>query len=288
MAHELKVGVSGWNHIHWGGQQLPGARIHPLEWLSDHFDVAEVKESFDEYLKPEVTRVWLRKVKQNKNFQFTFKLHREFTHERLLDQARVERWKSPLMPVKQAGRLGAVLMQFPWSFRFTKENRDYLIQVRRAFHDFPLVAEFRHESWMMDEALGTLIDYKVGFCNIDQPEYERSMPPTKFLTSAIGYVRLHGRNSFGFHTNAGLKTHRYDYQYSDRELLDWVNRIDHLRTHSVRTFVVANNDQGAKAARTAMDLQDLLGVTPEQPVLALSETRKPTQAPMFGGHRRVA
>ena len=57
-------------------------------------------------------------------------------------------------------------MQFPWSFRFTSENRAFLIDLRRTFHEFPLVAELRHASWLADEAKGTLIDYKIGFCNI--------------------------------------------------------------------------------------------------------------------------
>ncbi len=85
-------------------------------------------------------------------------------------------------------------MQFPWSFRFTAENKDFFIRLRRAFHEFPLVAEMRHSSWMAEEAVGVFLDYRVGFCNIDQPEYTRAMPPTAYLTSGVGYVRLHGRN----------------------------------------------------------------------------------------------
>ena len=105
-------------------------------------------------------------------------------------------------------------MQFPWSFRFTVENREFLIRLRRTFSEFPLVAEMRHSSWMAEEAVGTFLDYRIGFCNIDQPDYTRAMPPTAFLTSGIGYVRLHGRNpknSLGGFNPAAPRLRQHDY-----------------------------------------------------------------------------
>lgn len=247
-------GPSGWTHVE------PGSRQHGLEYVAEYFDAVEVPESFQQFLRPEITRVWLRKVSRNPDFQFTAKLHRSFSHDRNLDLARISAFKDGLWPLMRAGRLGCLLMQFPWSFRYTAENRAFLIQLRRTFHEFPLVAEMRHASWMLDEAIGTFIDYKIGFCNIDQPTYTKAMPPTSFLTSAVGYVRLHGRNSFNWYqdSRAPLRSHRYDYLYSDSELAEWKARIDRISGFSSKTFVITNNDAGAKALINGMQLRSLL------------------------------
>jgi uncharacterized protein YecE (DUF72 family) len=257
MSRELPnvfCGPCGWSRIEHGSKQ------HPLVFLAEHFDAVEIPETFGEFLRPEVTRVWLRKVQSNPSFQFTAKLHRHFTHDRLLDPAEVNAFKDGLWPLVRAGRLGCVLMQFPWSFRYTAENRAFLIRLRRTFHEFPLAAEMRHSSWMLDEAVGTLIDYRVAFCNIDQPAYTRAMPPTAFLTSPVGYVRLHGRNAFNWYQDdrAPKQAHRYDYLYSDAELSEWRTRIQRVSGFATKTFVITNNDAGGKAIINGLQLQSML------------------------------
>jgi uncharacterized protein YecE (DUF72 family) len=251
-------GPSGWSFV--AETLAAGPRRHPLEFVAAHFDAVEIHDSFSEAMRPEITRVWLKKVADNKRFQFTAKLHRSFTHDRLLDGAQVAAFKQGLWPLLRAGRFGALLMQFPWSFRYTKENREFFIRLRRTFHEFPLVAEMRHASWMTDEAVGTFIDYRVGFCNIDQPSYTKAMPPTAFLTSSIGYVRLHGRNAFNWfgEERSAARGHRYDYLYSDSELAEWKNRVERIAGFSERTFVITNNDAGAKSLINALQLRSLL------------------------------
>jgi uncharacterized protein YecE (DUF72 family) len=164
----------------------------------------------------------------------------------------------------RAKKLGAVLMQFPWSFRFTAENKDFFIRLRRAFHEFPLVAEMRHSSWMAEEAVGVFLDYRVGFCNIDQPDYMRAMPPTSYLTSGVGYVRLHGRNpqnSLGGYSRdaASQRVRQHDYLYSEAELAEWAKRIEHIRRFADSTFVIFNNDAQGKSVVNALQLQSLMG-----------------------------
>lgn len=250
-------GPSGWSFA----QELAsGRKQHPLQYVAEHFDAVEIHDSFSEAVRPELSRVWLRKVEKNSQFQFTAKLHRKFTHDRLLDPAEVAAYKEGLWPLLRAGRLGCLLMQFPWSFRYTKENRDFFVRLRRTFHEFPLAAEMRHASWMLDEAVGTFIDYKVGFCNIDQPTYTKAMPPTAFLTSSIGYVRLHGRNAFNwFGTDRKtVPQHRYDYLYSDSELADWKSRIERISGFASKVFVITNNDAGAKAMVNGLQLRSML------------------------------
>lgn len=255
----LLCGTAGWAYPDWDGIVYPRPRprhFHELEHLARFVDAVEINTSFYGALKPEITKLWIQRVSQNRNFLFTVKLGRRFTHERILDAADVEQFKAGLRPLAQAGRLGCVLMQFPWSYRFTEENRDYFIELRRAFHEFPLVAEMRHASWMFDEALGTFIDYHVGFVNIDQPQYTKAMPPTAFLTSGIGYVRLHGRNNPD--TWAREQDRKHDYCYSETELREWMTRIERIRVHARQTFVVFNNDGNGKAVVNALQMQHLL------------------------------
>jgi uncharacterized protein YecE (DUF72 family) len=256
-----RIGTAGWSYPHWDGiiYSKPHPRgFHPLEYLSRYIDLVEINSSFYRALQPEVTRVWMKKVEANKDFRFTAKLNQRFTHWRSLQPSEVTEFKDGLYPILRAGKLGALLMQFPWSFRFTAENRDFLIQLRWAFHEFPLVAEMRHDSWMSEEAVGTFIDYKLGFCNIDQPDYARAMPATSFLTSPIGYVRLHGRNpgnSLGAFQPDAMRLQQHNYLYAGNELAEWRKRIEKLKRNAESLYVVFNNDPLGKSVVNSLQLQ---------------------------------
>lgn len=252
----LRCGLAGWHYPHWDRIVYPSPKprgFHALSYLSQFFGVLEINTSFYQSLRPEVSRLWVQTVASRPGFRFTAKLNRRFTHDRVLDPGEVKAFRDGLEPMSQAGVLGCLLMQFPWSFRFTAENREYFIQLRRAFRGYPLVAELRHDSWSCEEALGTFIDYHVGFANMDQPEYIHAMPPTAFLTSAIGYVRLHGRNG-----GKPLTEQRANYLYSPGELAEWKKRIEKLRTFAAETYVIANNDLGGKSVVNALQLQTML------------------------------
>ena len=261
----LYCGPSGWSYSHWNGIVYPKLKprgFHPLEDLSKYFDAIEINTSFYQPLQPELTTVWAEKVERNPKFVFTVKLGRRFTHERSLNAAEIAQFKDGLWPLHRARKLGCVLMQFPWAFRYTEENRQFLITLRRAFHEFPLVAEMRHASWQHEEALGTLIDYHVGFANIDQAPYTKAMPPSALLTSRIGYVRLHGRNPQHWECEFGRPARAVaanDYLYPRKELLEWKARIDQIQQHAANTFVFANNDAGGKAVVNALQLSAMLG-----------------------------
>ena len=265
MSHSPLIGTAGWSYPHWNGLVYPkmyGSGFHPLEFLSRRFDTVEINSSFYQHLKPEVVRLWMKKVEANPRFQFTAKLHQRFTHSRLLEEAEVAAFAEGLRPMLRAKKLGALLMQFPWSFRFTAENKDFFIKLRRAFHEFPLVAEMRHSSWMAEEAVGVFLDYRVGFCNIDQPEYTRAMPPTSYLTSGVGYVRLHGRNpqnSLGAYSRDSQRVRQHDYLYSEAELAEWTKRIEHISRFADSTFVIFNNDAQGKSVVNALQLRSIMG-----------------------------
>jgi uncharacterized protein YecE (DUF72 family) len=265
MAAAIRIGTAGWSYPHWNGivyPQRPSAGFHPLEWIARHLDVVEINSSFYQPLRPELTRLWLKKTERHPDFQFTAKLHQQFTHHREVNDAAVRTFKEGLWPLLRADKLGALVMQFPWNFRFTQENHDFFLKLRRSFHEFPLVAEMRHDSWLAAEAQGVFMDYKVGFVNIDQPAYTRATPPTAILTSPVGYVRLHGRNpqnSLGAYRPGASRSRQHDYLYRLEELVEWADRVERISRFAERTLVVFNNDAGGKSFVNALQLQELMG-----------------------------
>ena len=260
----IRVGPSGWLHPHWDALVYPRPQargFHALEFLADRFDTVEIDQSFHHFLRPEFTRLWAAKVAHNPRFQFTARLHREFTHERRLEAVDIERFSEGLRPLADLDKLGCVLLQLPASFRFTAENRDYLIRLRRAFHLFPLVAELRHASWTRPEAAGLLIDYRVGFANLDQPQAVWAAPPTHLLTWRVGFVKLHGRRVGPGHEafdDRRQRTTGNDYLYQTEELEAWQRRIEQFAPFSDSTFVIFNNDGGGKSVINALQMQGLV------------------------------
>lgn len=265
MPKGLHIGVAGWSYPQWEGlvyERGHSKGTHALQQIARMVDAVEINTSFYQPLKAEVTRLWMRRVEANEAFRFTAKMHQQFTHQRRVEPGEVAIFKQGLLPLLKARKLGAVLMQFPWSFRFTRENREFFIELRRAFHEFPLVAEMRHDSWISEEAIGTFLDYHVGFCNLDQPAWTRATPPTSYLTSRIGYVRLHGRNplnSLGNFEPGAARGRQHDYLYTLEELAAWKQRIDRVHRFADATFVIFNNDASAKSVVNALEMEGLFG-----------------------------
>src|SRR5262249_10539343 len=157
-------------------------------------------------------------------------------------------------------KLGAVLLQFPFSFHRTRETVAYLSAVLKRFADYPLVVEVRHASWNCPETLDVLREHDVGFCNIDQPIIGRSLTPSAQATSAVGYVRLHGRRYDSWFTDdAAVPAHeRYNYLYSREELDPWVARIRKVSELARDTFVVTNNHFEGKSVVNALQMLRIL------------------------------
>ncbi len=181
----------------------------------------------------------------------------------------IQKYGEGLEPLIDAGKLGCVLMQFPWSFRRTAENVAYLQRLAHAFEQYPLVAEMRHASWDCPEALELLRGLGVSFCNIDQPRLNQCMGPTAHVTGPIGYVRLHGRNYHDWFRNeegrlpdgrSGVEA-RYDYLYSRDELARWTSRVERIAAQTETTYVITNNHFRGQAVVNA--LQILADVTGE-------------------------
>ena len=232
----IRVGTSGWSYEDWRGIVYPE---HPrprdeLRFLAGFVDALEVNSSFYRPPTAATTESWLRRTADLPDFRFTFKLHQRFTHQRAAVWTKVEaeEYRQGLQPVAEAGRLGAVLMQFPWSFRYLPENADWLKRLADMLRPWPLVAEVRHDSWLADEAAALLAELELTMASIDQPQLENCIPPCGKAQGPLAYVRLHGRNSRHWWGEQMSSHERYNYLYSDSELDEWVDRIRGLARQS--------------------------------------------------------
>ena len=227
--------------------------------MAKYLDTAEINSSFYHPPAPTTAQSWLRRVAHNPNFVFTAKLYQIFTHSRGKASAEDERaFRTGIDPLAEAGKLGAILIQFPWSFKNDREERSYLNQLVERFKDYPLVVELRHSSWTTPTIFQTLEDLGVGFCNIDQPLFDNSIKPSAEVTSPVGYVRLHGRNYGNWFRDDADVVERYDYLYSVDELEPWVKRIKEVAMRAKQTYVITNNHARGQSLVNAFEIVALL------------------------------
>src|SRR6202162_2693235 len=273
-SNQIRVGTAGGAYKDWDGIFYPSGmshrKQHPLEYLARFFDTTEINTSFYGPLKPEWAKLWCRKVAAvNKNFLFTAKLYRAFTHSPIAvmeptsaatirptdeDEART---REGLDSIASEGRLGALLIQFPVSFKNTSLNRDYLQRLLRQFIEYPRVVEARDSSWDNAETLAAFAQQNVGFCNIDQPVLGRSLAPTEHVTAPIAYIRLHGRN-YDQWFDCDNRNDRYDYLHNEKELVGWKERIENVAERAETTYVITNNHFESKAGVNALELKAMI------------------------------
>jgi uncharacterized protein YecE (DUF72 family) len=233
-----------------------------LRYIAEFFDTVEINSS---YYGPPVARTassWVQRVEDYKNFRFTAKLWKRFTHERAKawTTAEVDQVRAGFDVLMDSGHLGAVLLQFPWSFKRTEENREWLGDVVRAFRQYPLVAEVRHSSWLVPDFLRSLGESGVGFVNIDQPLYHDSIGPTAHATAHVGYVRVHGRNYKDWFRDKAPVEQRYNYLYPAGELMPWAERAREIASDPAtrEVYVITNNHYKGKAVANALMLKSMV------------------------------
>jgi len=273
-ARPIRIGTAGWSYKDWEGifypPGMPRRKQHPLELVARCFDVVEVNTSFYGHIKPELARLWVKRAAEvNPDFVFTAKLHRSFTHSPMAvmeptsaatirpndEDERLAR--EGLDALASAGKLGALLIQFPASFKNTSLNREYVEKLLRQFIEYPRVIEVRHSSWDNPETIREFERQHVSFCNIDQPQIGRSLEATEYVTAPVGYVRLHGRN-YDQWFEAERGEDRYNYLYSTAELAGWREKISRMAQKAEVTYVVANNHFEAKGAVNSLQLKNML------------------------------
>jgi uncharacterized protein YecE (DUF72 family) len=257
----ILVGPAGWSYTDWEGIVYPRHKprgFHQAAYLAQFFDTIEINTSFYSPPRAQVVKAWAARIAFNPNFKFTAKLWKRFTHERNANLQDEKMFKQGLAPLVTEGRLGALLLQFPWSFRNTPENHEYLSGLIMQFMEYPLALEVRHSSWNKPEVFEWLAGLGVGFCNIDQPVIGQSIAPSARATAPVGYVRLHGRNYEHWFTSNEHPEERYNYLYSQAELEPWAARIQSIAQRTEVTFVITNNHFQGKAIANALQLVSLL------------------------------
>ena len=237
----IRIGSAGWSYADWEGVVYPtgaGARFDPLKYLAGFVDCIEINSSFYRIPTTDHGSSWVRRVSDQDHFLFTVKLWRGFTHQvPHLSPPEARRalgeFRDFLTPLHEAGRLGGVLIQFPYSLHATTSSRQRLEELLGRMEAYPLVVEFRHSSWLREGVLDLLRRRGVAFCNIDQPQISSNIPATAHRTSEIGYVRLHGRNTSAWFQEGAGRDRRYDYLYGVEELAEWRERSTRNSRQSV-------------------------------------------------------
>ncbi len=268
----IRIGVAGWDYPDWAGMVYPAPRppgFDRLSFMSKYFDALEINVTFYRRPSAEMVRTWVGRVPAGGAFRFTAKLYRAFTHvgrdSPAVDSpgpqdARTEAalFRAAIEPLQSSGLLGAVLAQFPHSFRDRPESRRHLESLAGLLQGLPLVAEFRHRSWDHEETIRLLETLGIGFCNVDQPPVGATLRPTGYATSRVAYIRLHGRNAENWFKRGVPAFRRYDYLYSAAELEPWVERARALARRAEEVFIIANNHYRGKGPANGLMLKGAL------------------------------
>ena len=289
---EVRIGTSGWHYPSgngtWNGVFYPPARRRPkdfdeLAFYAEHFNTVEVNSTFYGQPRAGVCRKWAERTPPG--FEFSVKLYQKFTHpkmfgERLADtlppDARdaeivralarptasdLDEFKRGIHPLASAGKLGALLAQFPASFKDDPASREYLAHVIHALGDYTIAVELRHRSWS-DDVGGTLAllnGFGAAWVQIDEPKFRFSIRQN-FLPNVTGcyYMRLHGRNAATWWSHEKPED-RYDYLYSADELKEFSDTAAAAKALVKKLYLYTNNHFSAKAIANAAMIKQQLG-----------------------------
>lgn len=249
------VGTSGFSYSDWKGVFYP-KDIDSEDMLihyAEVFQTVEINVTYYRIPRPKVFEKMIQRTKSN--FEFVVKTHRDFTHTRDFKGV-LQEFKDCLSPLVHEGRLGAILAQFPWSFKPLKQNLEYLKSLKNALEFAPLVVEFRHRSWIKESIFEFLKKEGIGFCCVDEPDLPGLVPPIATATSLIGYVRFHSRDASKW-WDGGLKG-RYDYDYQESELKEWIPKLLKLGQDTKKIYIFFNNCHEGHAAKNALRMRELL------------------------------
>ena len=227
-----------------------------LGFYAFHFKILELNFSY--YRIPDADQSRQMIEKSGGELEFVVKAFRQMTHEisasSLTDVLTL--FMDGVSPFMDAGRLGAILLQFPQSFHYVPENRIYLKSLIESLLPYPVSVEFRQKEWLKDSVYKSLKDLGAGFVCVDEPQLPSLIPPVIISTSNWGYIRFHGRNSRDWY-GTDSRT-RYDYLYSEEELKEWIPKIRDLAGRTKKLFIFFNNHAKAQAITNAKMLINLL------------------------------
>ena len=282
----LRIGTSGWSYPSgkgtWNGIFYPavrrarpgGGRFDELAYYAEHFDTVEVNSTFYRIPSVDVVRSWVRRTPPG--FEFSVKLYQKFTHPAMFEEATgdpdtsvarsdIDRFRRAIDPLASAGKMGALLVQFPPSFKSGTDSLAYLEWLVGSLKGYRVAVELRHRSWSdgLADTLSLLNDFGVAWVQIDEPKFRFSIQQN-YLPNVTGfyYMRLHGRNAKQWwHHEAGED--RYNYAYSAKELEPFAETADAARRLVRKMYLYLNNHFAAKAVANAVMLKHALHVPVE-------------------------
>jgi uncharacterized protein YecE (DUF72 family) len=257
-AGRILVGTSGYSYGDWRGPFYPAGlpRAAYLDFYRGHFPVCEL--NFTYYRAPTAAQLGRLLAASQGQVTFTLKLPGALTHQRAGDPGPgVEALHEAVVPLVEAGVLGAVLAQFPQSFRPGPAASAYLHALLDRLRPLPTVVELRSAAWVGQDTFDDLRRRGVAWCAVDEPELPGLTPRLPVVTASPGYVRFHGRRTDTWHRHEQAHE-RYDYAYADTELREWVPRLRRMAERAPVVYVMFNNHFQAKAVTAAKRLRELL------------------------------
>jgi uncharacterized protein YecE (DUF72 family) len=277
----ILVGTSGWHYPGgqgtWNGIFYPARRprgFDELAYYAERFDTVEVNATFYRMPEPDMSRAWLRRTPSA--FVFSVKLYQQFTHPDMflarhgasewdVSAAELDQFRFGVDPIAGAGRLGAVLVQFPPSFHAGDDTRAYLGWLLKGLDGLPLAVELRHRSWSdaAGETTALLAAGQATWTWIDEPQFSSSVRQNRPPDTGPGltYIRLHGQNAAAWWDHDESED-RYNYLYSAAELQPFAARARAASSAGRRVLMYMNNHFSAKAVANAAILRQAL----DQPV----------------------
>lgn len=254
---EVRFGTSGYSFSDWKGVFYPEniQRGKMLDFYAKIFDAVEINSTYYRILHPKVLRFMVEKT--HEDFLFFVKLHGSMTHSRDADSTKWSEYLKMLKPMEESGKLSGLLAQFPYSFKPSEGNMQYLEQLSERVEDRKISVEFRHDAWYRDDFLQRISDMGFSLVSVDLPELPHLPPATALTGSGFGYVRFHGRNAANW-WRKGSGSDRYDWEYSREELSRWTANLKKLAESFENVFLFFNNCHGGQAVRSAQLMMDIL------------------------------
>jgi len=252
---KIRIGTSGYSFDDWKGTFYPPklAKTKMLDFYVQHFNTVEINSTYYGIPHPRVFENMVKKTPDD--FQFMIKAHSSVTHKRAELENQKDQYLEAIKPVNESSKLKGILAQFPWSFKRSEGNYNHLKKCRDVFSDYKLFIEFRHNSWLKQDTFDFLKAHDLGYVSVDAPKVQQMIENAAVVTNNTGYIRLHGRNAEQWWDGGAL---RYDYDYSDDELIEWTTKVINLEEKSEMVYIFFNNCHMGKAVGNAMRIMELL------------------------------
>lgn len=254
----LYVGTSGFSFKDWIGPVYPEgikeSQMIKYYWGVLGFNAVEL--NFTYYRMPSYKTIVSLLRRTPNDFMFSVKLPAFVTHQMWQDKFEskvIDEYLKATFPLIEERRLLFHLAQFPYAFKYSKDNLEYIAKLKNHIDD--LAVEFRHVSWDRKEVYAFLKENEITFTIVDEPKLPGLFPYKAFTTTDKAYFRFHGRNKKWFEAQ---RDERYDYFYSDDELSNFARDIKKISKKVKEVAVFFNNCHKGSAALNAIKLKSYL------------------------------